>query len=164
VGKRDINVSDARRMTTKLNGISELLAFSTSTALGRAVNHTCRDCTLTLPTCARQQSLPSFRPIRRFQSPSASAAGFTALMRTEKRRTYTASCAMVHWITYHACSPFSLCRCLLITTHLACHHHLQGSGSGTGENLNPVFSICVRLRVVVPTGALREVGECLAAC
>jgi hypothetical protein len=101
-----------------------------------------------------------------FTSPSASAAGFTALVRTEKRRTYTASCAMVHWITYHACSPLSLCRCLLITTHLACRHCLQGSGSGTGENLNPVFSICVRLRVVVLTGGVARgwrVPGCLLA-
>jgi hypothetical protein len=53
-----------------------------------------------------------------FSFPSASAPGFTVHMRTEKRRTYRASCAMVHAITHHACSPFSLCRILLITTHL----------------------------------------------
>jgi len=117
-------------------------------------------------TNVRTPAKPSLRFGRSgdFTSPSASAAGFTALMRTEKRRTYTASCAMVHWITYHACSPFSLCRCLLITTHLACHHHLQGSGSSTGENLNPVFSICVR--VVVLTGGIARgwrVPGCLLA-
>ena len=29
--------------------------------------------------------------------------------------------------------PFSLCQYLLITTHLACHCQMHGSGSGTGE-------------------------------
>lgn len=42
-----------------------------------------------------------------------------------RRDGHTAvSRAMVHSITYHACSPFSLYRRLLIATHLACHHRL----------------------------------------
>jgi hypothetical protein len=41
-------------------------------------------------------------------------------------------------ITYHACSLFSLCRRLLITTNLVCHHFESAwCWPGTGETLPP---------------------------
>jgi hypothetical protein len=59
-------------------------------------------------------------------------------MRTEKRRTYCACCAMVHRLPITLAAFFSLCRRLLITTNLVCHYFESAwCWPGTGETLPP---------------------------
>lgn len=160
MGKRVSYVSDARGTTTKLNGISDLLAlFPLSTALGRAVNHKAAG-VVAYGTNVRAPAKPSSTRFGR--SGDLSAAGLTALMRTEKRRTYRARCAMVRSITHHACSPFRFCRwCLLITT---CKHHLRLLQAPRHQrHANTVKFLSVPV-CVLTRGALHEVGECLAVC
>lgn len=65
--------------------------------------------------------------------PSPSASGYTVHMRTEKRRTYTPSCLGSEDYLSRL-QPVSLCRCLLITTHLDAITTVgMALGSGTGE-------------------------------
>lgn len=98
-------------MTTKLNGISELLAlFPLPPPLAEsAVNHrSSRGSRLRYQrACVRTPAKPSLVSADPAISVSmCQRARFTALMRTEKRRTYSARGAMVRTITHPACSPF----------------------------------------------------------
>jgi len=96
-------------MISKLNGISELLAlFPLPPPLAEsAVNHRSGRDVAYATNVRRAHASKAFANFGRpgdYSVHVLARARFTALMRTEKRRTYSDRCTMVCTITYHACS------------------------------------------------------------
>ena len=164
MGKRVSYVSGTRGMTTKLNGISELLAlFPLSTALGRAVNHKAAGIVrLRYQRAHTSKSLPlvSADPTISVSHQLAHPGSPHPCARRRDGHTERT----VPWFTrlpITLAALFALCRWLLITTYLTCHHHLRGSGSGTDKARKVIGN---RVRIVILTGACargRRVPGCL---